>query len=325
MITKPTFLYNKILIVFTMNGDKISFKNDNIIIKDSENQIKFQYTCYKIFIIYIVGGYTITTGLIERSRKFGFSLVFLTTNFKITTTINYKTEGNFLLREKQYTCNIRNKIANRIVYNKILNQIKCLEKVNDDSIKEGIVLLENNISKLKDFDLSISELMGIEGACAKVYFNRIFKDLEWNGRQPRLKKDIPNLLLDVGYTILFNYIEALLNIYGFDIYKANLHQEFYKRKSLVCDIIEPFRTIIDYKIRKMYNLGQIKLDNFILINNKYNINFNVSKNITMEFLEEINLYKNCIFDYILKYYRWFMKDGDIQNMPIARVEKNDTN
>ncbi len=57
-----------------------------------------------------------------------------------------------------------------------------------------------------------------------------FKDFEWNGRQPRVKRDKINLLMDIGYTVLFNYIEAILNIYGFDIYKGNLHKEFYKKK-----------------------------------------------------------------------------------------------
>jgi CRISPR-associated protein Cas1 len=82
MITLPTFIHNKVLIVFPMQGDKISFSNDNIVIKDNEDKIKFQYSCYKLFIVFIVGGYTITSGLIEKAKKFGFSLVFLTTNLK---------------------------------------------------------------------------------------------------------------------------------------------------------------------------------------------------------------------------------------------------
>lgn len=324
MITLPTFIHNKVLIVFPMQGDKISFSNDNIVIKDNEDKIKFQYSCYKLFIVFIVGGYTITSGLIEKAKKFGFSLVFLTTNFKISFSINFKTEGNFLLREKQYNCAMKNQIANRIVYNKILNEIECLKKLRDTSNNEGINILKENLEKLNNIDLTLSEIMGIEGVCAKVYFNRLFKNIPWQSRKPRLKSDILNLLLDIGYTILFNYIEALLNVYGFDLYKANLHQEFYKRKSLVCDIIEPFRVIIDYKILKMYNLGQIKESDFILVNNRYNLNYKNSQKIILEILNEINEYKICIFKYIQEYYRWFMKNQDIEKMPIAKVVKNDT-
>ncbi len=325
MISKPTFLFNKVLIIFPMDGDKLCFQNDNLVVKDKNNKIKFQYTCYKIILIYIVGGMTITTSLLEKSKKFGFSIAFMTTSFRIYHSINYETKGNFILRGKQYNCNISNKIANRIIYNKILNQIVTLEKLRNKDLRLPINIIKDNLNKLDNLDLSISEIMGIEGICAKVYFNNLFKNISWKKREPRLKRDIPNLLLDVGYTVLFNYIEALLNLYGFDIYKANLHQEFYKRKSLVCDIIEPFRSIIDYKILKMYNLKQINEEDFILMKNAYQLNYKSSKKITLEFLNEINLYKESIFIYIQKYYRWFMKSQDIEKIPFGELRKNDTN
>ncbi len=325
MITKPTFMFNKTLIIFPMDGDKLAFKNDNLIVKDKEGNIKFQYTCYKILLIYIVGGMSLTTALLQKSKKFGFSIVFLTTSFKIYHTINYKTEGNFILREKQYNCTNSLAIASNIVKNKINNQIETIEKLRKKENREKINLIKTNLSTLDDKDLSLSEIMGIEGICAKIYFSLLFDNIGWIRREPRVKRDIINLLLDVGYTILFNYIEALLNIYGFDLYKANLHQEFYKRKSLVCDIIEPFRPIIDYKILKMYNLNQIQEEDFLMIRGRYNINYKSSKKITMEFLNEINLYKESIFTYIQQYYRWFMKEQNLLIMPIGRLDKNDTN
>lgn len=325
MITKPTFMFNKTLVIFPMNGDKMAFQNDNFIIKDKEGKIKFQYSCHKIILIYIVGGMTITTALLEKSKKFGISIAFLTTSFKIYHTINYKTEGNFILREKQYNCNISNEIANKIVFNKVTNQILTLEKLRNKENRININFMKENIIKLNNPDLSISEIMGIEGICAKIYFNSLFKQISWNKREPRMRRDIVNLLLDVGYTILFNYIEALLNIYGFDIYKANLHQDFYKRKSLVCDIIEPFRPIIDYKILKMFNLKQIGENDFQILGNRYQISYKSSKKITLEFLSEINEYKESIFIYIQRYYRWFMSNKDIDNMPLGGLIKNDTN
>ena len=165
--------------------------------------------------------------------------------------------------------------------------------------------------------------MGIEGTSAKVYFNRIFKGLDWKGRQPRVKRDKINLLLDIGYTILFNYIEAILNIYGFDIYKGNLHQEFYKRKSLVCDIIEPFRPIVDYKIRKAFKLGSFNNYEYYIDNGQYSLNWKYSSGFLQIILEEIILYRRCIFEYIQNYYRWVMKGKDIVYFPKARLKKND--
>ena len=234
-------------------------------------------------------------------------------------------EGNTLLRSKQYNTNISTEIGKQIIINKLENQRDTIKQIRDVSNTEGILIIDESINKLIKNQLNIYEIMGIEGTSAKVYFNRLFKEFEWHGRQPRVKRDKINLLLDIGYTILFNYIEAILNIYGFDIYKGNLHQEFYKRKSLVCDLIEPFRLIVDYKIRKSFNLGSFNSYEFYIDNGQYGLNWQYSADFLQIILEEIILYRKCIFEYIQSYYRWFMKNGDIENFPKVRLKKNDIN
>ncbi len=325
MLSEPDFIEKKIILVFSQDGDKISFKNDNIVITNSENEIKFQLSCYRLFAIFIAGGFTLTSGIIQRSKKFGFSIVFFSQSFKVYDAVNYKMEGNTLLRLKQYTNTNNIPIAKQIIINKIENQKETLKRLRDKSLKDGIKILEEKIETLKNEDMSLYEIMGIEGTCAKVYFNRIFKEFDWKGRQPRLKRDEINLLLDIGYTVLFNFLEAILNLYGFDIYKGNLHQEFYKRKSLVCDIIEPFRPIIDYKIRKMINLGQTKNYKFQLNNNQYSINWKDSSDFVKNILEEIMENKITVFRYIQQYYRWFMKEKSVQEFPNAELKNNDNN
>ncbi|MCI9275447.1 MAG: type V CRISPR-associated endonuclease Cas1 [Clostridia bacterium] len=278
-------------------------------------KVKFQISCYKIFSVFIVGGFTITTGLVERSKRFGFSIVLFTTSFKVYETINFAMEGNTLLRKKQYTTEKGIKIAKQLVINKIENQRDMLKKIRKVEILDGILNLNIELEKLIKNDYSVYEIMGIEGTTAKVYFNRIFGEYDWKGRQPRVKRDKINLLLDIGYTILFNYLEGILNIYGFDIYKGNLHKEFYKRKSLVCDIIEPFRPIVDYKIRKAYNLGQLNGYNYSIDNGRYGLNWKDTENFVALILSEILNYKECIFEFVQQYYRWFMKDKSIDEFP----------
>lgn len=323
MLSEPDFIEKKIVVVFPKNGDKISFKNDNIVITDLDNKIKMQLSCYKLFAIFIVGGFSLTTGIVEKSKKFGFSIVMFTMSFKVYATINYTMEGNTLLRKKQYSTKISNKIAKQLIINKIENQRDMLKKMRNPEVLDGILNLDIEIEKLIKKDYTIYEIMGMEGTTAKVYFNRMFKDFGWKGRQPRVKRDEINLLLDIGYTVLFNYIEAILNIYGFDIYKGNLHQEFYKRKSLVCDIIEPFRPIVDYKIRKCMKLGQLKNYNYTIDNGQYQLNWKDSSNFIILILEEIIKYRRCIFQFIQQYYRWFMKDKNIIYFPKVVLNNND--
>ena len=266
-----------------------------------------------------------TTGIVERSKRFGFSLVLMTTMFKVYETVNFKMEGNTLLRKKQYTNQIGDEIGKKIIINKIENQAHILKAMRTDEIKEDVDVLQKYINDLNSMNGNNYEIMGIEGVASKVYFNRMFKDLNWKGRQPRVKRDEINLLLDIGYTVLFNYLEAILNIYGFDVYKGNLHREFYKRKSLVCDIIEPFRPLIDYQIRKLYNLKQVEKWNFRNNNGRYEIDFKDSSEFVTIILKTILEYKGSMFEYIQQYYRWYMKEKDLEYFPKARLIKDDIN
>lgn len=324
MLNEPDFVEKKIIVTMPQRGEKISFRNDNIVLLDSESKIKFQLSCYKLFAVFIIGGFNITTGIIEKSKKFGFSIVLFTTTFKIYSTINFAMEGNTLLRKKQYLTDKYDEIAKAIIINKIENQRDFLKKLRDKSISDGISNLNSQIDKLNTNNMNSYEIMGVEGIAAKVYFSRLYKDVEWNGRQPRVKRDKINLLMDIGYTILFNYIEAILNIYGFDVYKGNLHKEFYKRKSLVCDIIEPFRPIIDYRIKKGMKLKQFDKYEYSIDNGQYHIRWKNGIEYMLVILEEINIYKEKIFRYIQQYYRWVMKDKDISEFPKV-VLVNDNN
>lgn len=325
MLTEPDFVAKQIVAIFPKNGEKIQLKNDNLVITNKENKIKLQISCYKIFCLFIIGGFSITTGVIEKSKKFGFSIIFFTSSFKVYETINFKMEGNVLLRKKQYNTQLSSEIAKALIINKIENQRDTLKQLRKIENTEGILLLDENIQRLVKKNYNNYEIMGIEGICAKVYFNRIFKEFDWKGRQPRVKRDKINLLLDIGYTVLFNYVEAIVNLYGFDIYKGNLHKEFYKRKSLICDIVEPFRPIIDYKIRKAYNLGQLSNYEYTVSNEQYNLNWKYSADFLQIVLEEIMSYRQCIFRFIQSYYRWFMKEKEIKDFPKVRLIKNDIN
>ena len=121
--------------------------------------------------------------------------------------------------------------------------------------------------------------------------------------------------MDIGYTFLFNIVDAMLNLYGFDVFRGVYHRSFYQRKSLVCDLVEPFRCIIDNKIRKSYNLGQIKKDDFLNIKGQYILRIDKNKEYTGWLLKELVKYKEDIFLYVQKYYRCFMRGKDISEYP----------
>ena len=326
MIDAPDFKKKQILIYIPKDGDKLSYLNDNVVIKDKAGKIKYQTTCYQLFSIFVIGNVSITSGLIMRAKRFRYSICMMSTNLKPYHIINGNMEGNTLLHRHQYEYSDTD-IAQHIIYNKILNQRKNLAKIRRKApeTKTAIHKLDNYVKALEyntyeDF----GSLLGIEGSASRVYFSQLFADAGWKGRKPRVKSDYINVVLDIGYTMLFNFIDAILQLYGFDVYCGVLHRAFYMRKSLVCDIMEPFRAIIDWKIRWAINLGKCKQDDFEQIKYQWALKYDKIGAYTGFIMEAILDYKMEIFYYIQSYYRCFMKNNPISSYPVFDINGENT-
>ena len=309
MISREDYINKKIIIINSADGDKLAFKNDNILIKDENDIVKMQYTCFRVLAIFVIGPFYLTSGLSERLRKYKISIIFFKYSFHPYLTILNGVEGNTELRRIQYSFKNSLLVAQKIIENKIKNQITAIKKKRNTGDNATINLMNEYLLKISSCQ-NIQEIMGYEGNASRIYFKSIFDQVDWRGRIPRAKMDITNFLLDVGYTLLFSLLESTAALFGFDLYIGNLHQEFYQRKSLICDLVEPFRPIVDYTVRKMHNLGAIKLDDFEIYNGMYRLKRNASKNYQFLILNEIIQYREDIYLFIRKYYLWIK---DVEN------------
>lgn len=321
MLSISDFQKKQIIFLITSHGDKLSFSNDNVVVKDKNGTIKHQSTCYRLFMICIIGNISITSGLIQRSKKFGFSICLMSTTFKVYEVLGARMEGNTLLRQHQYAY-VGTSIGRKIEQNKIANQSATLKQIRNKSeyLKDGIEMLDKLMETLKT-ETDYLTIMGIEGNAAKIYFPRMYENVKWTGRKPRIKNDYINVTLDIGYTMLFNIVDAILQVYGFDTYYGVFHRCFYMRKSLVCDIMEPMRPIVDYAIRRAINLGQCKNDDFEEYNNQWHLKYTRSSTYVQFLMSAILEYKDDIFIYIQKYYRYFMKMKSIEDVPVFSIRR----
>lgn len=320
MISRPDFLKKQILFVFTSSGEKLSFKNDNIIITDEEGKIIHQSTCYRLFMVCVVGDISITSGLIQRAQRFGFSICLMTRTMKLYEVMGFKMEGNTLLHRKQYENNCED-VGKYIVKNKIYCQREAIKKlrVKSEHATEIVNMLKQYEANLENTQ-GLRNILGIEGCAAKLYFREVFSTVDWKGRKPRIKSDYINSILDIGYTILFNFVDAMLRIYDFDIYQGVLHTSFYMRKSLVCDLMEPLRFLIDLQVRKSVNYGQFKEEHFKIVEHKVVLKWEYSTKYTQLLVEPILKHKEEIFIYIRDYYRAVMKGLPADEYPIFEVK-----
>jgi len=205
MLSAPDFEQKKIIVAMLSHGEKMSFKNDNIIITDADG-IKHQSSCYRLFTVIVIGHITITSGLLQRAKKFGFSIILMTHGLIPYGSWLAKAEGNVLLRQKQYQYK-GNAIAQHLINNKIDQQIAMLKKRRKKSkeLKKAIKSLQEYRDRLHSLDFGLQEILGVEGIASRVYFKQMFDEMDWKGRKPRAKQDITNLLLDIGYTQLFHF------------------------------------------------------------------------------------------------------------------------
>lgn len=311
-MSRPDFMSKQLLFIDSDSSKKIKFRNSNLVVVDENNKTILQHSCHKIFLVFIYGEFSITSVLIKQAKRFSFPIIFLNFNLKMYYSVIPENKGNFLLRKKQYLDVNKLEISKFLISNKVENQLYLMKSLRYKTTQEKL-----HIDKMKFLISQINscssnqEMLGIEGNASKLFFKVYFKNLDFKGRRPRAKEDIFNLLLDIGYHYLFNFIEANLELYGFDTYYGVHHTLFYQRKSLVCDIIEPFRCIIDRKIRKGFNLKQIDRNDFYEKNGQYFIKKEYNKKYSQFFLKEILSFKEEIFVFIQSYYRNFIKENDI--------------
>ena len=309
MLQFPDFNEKQILFVESYDSKNISFENDNFIIKEN-GKIKNKVSLYKIFTIFLIGETTISSVLIRKFQDFWVTLVLLKKNLLPYLVIWNATEWNFLLRKKQYekTEEEMLDIAKHIVRLKTANQLVLLKKRRDKwlDIQQDIKSIETLIEKL-DSSENYDNLLGYEWNIAKIFFNDYFAMTGWQRREPRTKRDVHNLLLDIWYTYLFHFVEALLRLYGFDNYYWVYHRTWYQRKSLALDIMEPFRCIIDRALLKALNLKQINQKDFEFRNGQYVLPWQKSKKYTSIFLEAIMDQKKEMFYFVKDYYKYFIK------------------
>jgi CRISPR-associated protein Cas1 len=317
MFSLPDFKQKQILFIQTkeLGKNHIKLANDNLVL-EFDDKIVQKISLHKVFCVFLIGDTTITTKILDKLSAFGVSIYFLKNNLSVYTSFEPSSEANFLVRQRQYTTSEEEELfyAKKIIKNKIKNQVRLLKK--QDCSSEVITKIESlETDKAQNFQ----ELLAIEGAVAKLFFKNYFPN--WYKRLPRAKQDIYNLLLDIGYTYLFNFVDSILRIFGFDTYKGIYHKLFFQRKSLTCDLMEIFRCIIDRSLLKAYNLKQIDEKDFEYKNHAYQLSWKNSSKYSAIFLKAILEYKVEIYEYIQAYYRYFMRPNKYK-MPIFNINKN---
>ena len=325
MFTHKDIEYRTIFVINCLEKRNLRVSNGELLLEEVNEDEKVTLTkmpFQKILMLFIVGHITITTPLIEKCKKFNVALIVVNFNLRPVFYWAEAAEANFLLRQKQYAFHKNDiSIAKVLVKNKIGNQISLLKKtrMKDELTMDALSSLSQLIEVI-DLQDDYYKLMGVEGSASKKFFSAYFQKNNWMARRPRVKCDAINTTLDIGYTILFNYIECFVRMFGFDIYVGVYHRLWFKRKSLICDLIEPFRCIIDNTVRTAFNKKQCSEKDFKNDKGEWKLNFDKTKDYTKLFYDALIPYKTEVFKYIQSYYRCFMQSKPLEYYPKFEIK-----
>jgi len=120
---------------------------------------------------------------------------------------------------------------------------------NADVVAPAVQQIESLLPLLKE-STTPAELMGVEGAAARAYFQALRAllpdDLGFAGRNRQPPLDVINAALSYGYTILLGECVSAIVAAGLDPGVGCLHTESRKQPALALDLMEEFRpTIVD--------------------------------------------------------------------------------
>ncbi|MBI4847726.1 MAG: CRISPR-associated endonuclease Cas1 [Nitrospirae bacterium] len=110
-------------------------------------------------------------------------------------------------------------------------------------------VFERILEELQKPDIGMDTLRGFEGGASATYFGAYTEafpgSLEFTGRNRRPPEDPVNAILSLCYTLVHFDIVREIEVIGLDPVIGFYHQFDYGRESLACDLIEPYRPMVD--------------------------------------------------------------------------------
>jgi len=231
----------------------------------------------------LMGNIQISTQAIQTLCEFGIPVAYFSQGgwfYGITAGMNTK---NIFLRQLQFRLADAPwfclRLAAQLVAGKIRNQRTLLLRNHIEPDPAAIASLKR-LAEDAESASDLSQLLGIEGFAARVYFQNFSGLLktgpqdhaptaagfafDMEGRNRRPPRDPVNALLSLAYSVLAKDFTVACYAVGFDPLLGFYHQPRFGRPSLALDLMEPFRPLIaDSAVISAINNGMVTPRDFV--------------------------------------------------------------
>lgn len=285
-------------VVITKNS-KISYKNRFLVVKQEFDEKYIHLTEIDTIIVDSIS-VNITSYLLKELSDNKINIIFCDEKHnpfgEISSYYSKHNTSKQIMKQIKWTQKKKDELWKIIIENKILNQALLIKKI--DKKKDNYKILLDYIKEVK-----VGDKTNREGHSAKVYFNLLY-----GKKFIRHNNDEINSALNYGYAILLSTINKEVINNGYLTQLGIHHKSEYNQFNLSCDLMEPFRVIIDnfvYYNQKRELDSQYKLDIVNIFNNTYkyqNKKYTLKDilkqyvNKTLESIDNIENYKEYIFN-----------------------------
>lgn len=271
-------------------GTSISVDKRKLLINNKPDSVKMEFCPHQIpYDSIIIDGHTgnISFEALRWLMKHDVSVSMLNWNGDLLSVILPKEPVSSKLRISQYQMYLdgksKSKIANIIIREKVAKSLELLIKLSDyydiidiNKTKMGF----SNEDRLFTHDKNSVDLLTYEGRIADIYwvnlakiFNKLYPDFTFKRRGNKSynhnvnASDEINALLNYGYAILESEVKKDINAVGLDSSIGFLHEILSGRASLVYDIQELYRWLIDLSVIQLLEERKLKKSDFVITEN----------------------------------------------------------
>lgn len=270
---------------------KLNYKNRFLVVKQ-ENDEKYIHISEIDTIIVDSISVSISSYLLKELSDNKINIIFCDEKHNPFGELKYyymcHNSSKKIILQSKWNDKLKNNLWSEIIKNKITNQALLLNKINSNNYN----LLLSYVSEVLSGDKT-----NREGHAAKIYFNSLFSK-----QFIRNKNDNINAALNYGYAILLSNFNKEIISNGYLTELGIHHKNEFNPFNLACDLMEPFRIVIDnfvyYNQNREFN-SEYKMDILNIFNAKYKYN---NKQYVLK--DIIKMYVKNIFDYLENDYEY---------------------
>ncbi len=244
-------------------GTSLRRKGDRLVIKSPSAERPVEISAHKVQSLVIATGVHLSSNVVHLASEHNIDIVFLDKSGHPTARVwQTKMGSTAAIRRRQLEA-AETEEAMRFVRGwigkKINNQLEFLRELehrrpeSKEAFVSPLATLAQCAEKVAACTGTVDEqrntLMGLEGAAGRAYFaclgQLMPEEYRFTGRSRQPATDPFNAMLNYSYGVLYSLVERALILAGLDPFVGFLHTDNYNKRSLVFDMIEPFRILGD--------------------------------------------------------------------------------